>query len=128
MNYLTRDTVGPLAAALIAGLIRQIQANPPGKGVLFAIDEMPTAGLPNLPGYLPLAPSAGKPTVDLTLRGQSGEPKMCGLIGKGYGRDRGRGLSHHRQRDDKGSESYLDALRAFVAYRCAETRNHLMNQ
>jgi hypothetical protein len=44
--------VGPLAAALIAGLVRQILANPPGKRVLFAIDEMPTVGLPNLTAYL----------------------------------------------------------------------------
>lgn len=48
----SQNAVGPLAAALIAGLIRQIQANPLGKRVLFAIDEMPTVGLPNLPGYL----------------------------------------------------------------------------
>jgi type IV secretory pathway TraG/TraD family ATPase VirD4 len=42
----------PLAAALLAGLVRQLLANPPGKRVLFAIDEMPTVGLPNLTGYL----------------------------------------------------------------------------
>jgi type IV secretory pathway TraG/TraD family ATPase VirD4 len=48
----SQNAVGPLAAALLAGLVRQLLANPPGKRVLFAIDEMPTVGLPNLTGYL----------------------------------------------------------------------------
>jgi len=39
-----QNAVGPLAAALIAGLVRQILANPPRKGVRFAIDGMPTVG------------------------------------------------------------------------------------
>ncbi len=54
-----QNAVGPLAAALIAGLVRQLLANPPGKRVQFAIDEMPTVGLPNLTGYLATVGGAG---------------------------------------------------------------------
>jgi hypothetical protein len=36
----SQNAVGPLSAALIAGLVRQIQASPPGKRVLFAIDQL----------------------------------------------------------------------------------------
>jgi len=54
-----QNAVGPLAAALIAGLVRQLLAKPPGKRVLFAIDEMPTVGLPNLTGYLATVGGAG---------------------------------------------------------------------
>jgi hypothetical protein len=55
----SQNAVGPLAAALIAGLVRQLLANPPGKRVLFAIDEMPTVGLPNLTGCLATVGGAG---------------------------------------------------------------------
>ena len=55
----SQNAVGPLAAALIAGLVRQLLANPPGKRVLFAIDEMPTVGLPNLTSYLATVGGAG---------------------------------------------------------------------
>jgi type IV secretory pathway TraG/TraD family ATPase VirD4 len=55
----SQNAVGPLAAALIAGLVRQILANPPGKRVLFAIDEMLRVGLPNLTGYLAAVGGAG---------------------------------------------------------------------
>jgi type IV secretory pathway TraG/TraD family ATPase VirD4 len=55
----SQNAVGPLAAALVAGLVRQLLANPPGKRVLFAIDEMPTVGLPNLTSYLATVGGAG---------------------------------------------------------------------
>lgn len=55
----SQNAVGPLAAALIGGLVRQLLANPPCKRVLFAIDEMPTVGLPNLTGYLATVGGAG---------------------------------------------------------------------
>jgi type IV secretory pathway TraG/TraD family ATPase VirD4 len=43
----------------MAGLHRQLLANPPGKRVLFAIEEMPAIGLPNLTGYLATVGGAG---------------------------------------------------------------------
>ena len=55
----SQGAVGPLAAALIAGLVRQLLTNPRGKRVLFAIDEMPTVGLPNLSSYLATVGGAG---------------------------------------------------------------------
>jgi Type IV secretory system Conjugative DNA transfer len=54
-----QSAVGPLAAALVAGLVRRLLASPPDRRVLFAIDEMPTVGLPNLTSYLATVGGAG---------------------------------------------------------------------
>lgn len=55
----SQAAVGPLAAALIGGLIRQLLATPPASRVLVAIDEMPTVALPHLSGYLATVGGAG---------------------------------------------------------------------
>jgi len=55
----TQAAVGPLAAALIAGLIRRLQAERPPARVLCAVDEMPTVGLPHLAASLATVGGAG---------------------------------------------------------------------
>ncbi len=51
--------VGPLAAALVAGLTRHLLTHPPGTRTLFAIDEMPTVALPHLTSSLATVGGAG---------------------------------------------------------------------
>ncbi len=46
------QALGPLAAAVVTGLMRQLQASRPAHRTLFAIDEMPTVGLPKLSASL----------------------------------------------------------------------------
>ncbi len=60
--------VGPLAAALVAGLTRHLLAHPPGTRTLFAIDEMPTVALPHLTSTLATVGGAG---ITMVLYAQS---------------------------------------------------------
>jgi hypothetical protein len=101
----SQNAVGPLAAALIAGLVRQILANPPGKRVLFAIDEMPTVALPNLTGYLATVGGAG---ITMILYAQA-LPQIEGRV-------RPRGCFEHPQQLHK--PAVLSATRA--ANGCAD--------
>jgi hypothetical protein len=54
-----QGAVGPLAAALVAGLLRHLQAAPPPSRTLLALDEAPAVGLPNLATYLATIGGAG---------------------------------------------------------------------
>jgi TraM recognition site of TraD and TraG/Type IV secretory system Conjugative DNA transfer len=54
-----QGAVGPLAAALVAGLLRDLQAHPPGKRALLLLDEAPAVGLPHLSTYLATIGGAG---------------------------------------------------------------------
>lgn len=60
--------VAPLAAAIVAGLTRQLLAEPPGTRTLFAIDEMPTVALPHLTSALATVGGAG---ITMVLYAQS---------------------------------------------------------
>jgi hypothetical protein len=51
--------VGPLAAALVAGLLRDLQAHPPDRRALLLLDEAPAVGLPHLSTYLATVGGAG---------------------------------------------------------------------
>lgn len=55
----SQAAVGPLAAALVGGLLRQLLAHPPASRVLVAIDEMPTVALPHLSSYLATVGGSG---------------------------------------------------------------------
>lgn len=60
--------VGPLAAALVAGLTRHLLTHPPGMRTLVAIDEMPTVALPHLTSSLATVGGAG---ITMVLYAQS---------------------------------------------------------
>src|SRR5262249_18558946 len=53
------EVVGPLAAAIVSGLMRQLLAHPARTRVLFPLDEMPSVALPHLAGYLATVGGAG---------------------------------------------------------------------
>lgn len=54
-----QGAVGPLAAALVAGLLRSLQTAPPHARTLLALDEAPAVGLPHLSTYLATIGGAG---------------------------------------------------------------------
>jgi TraM recognition site of TraD and TraG/Type IV secretory system Conjugative DNA transfer len=47
-----QKAVGPLTAAIVAGLLRGLEAAPPPHRTLLALDEAPAVGLPHLSTYL----------------------------------------------------------------------------
>lgn len=54
-----QSAVAPLAAAIVAGLVRSLPAQQAGERTLFAIDEMPAVALPGLATYLATVGGAG---------------------------------------------------------------------
>jgi type IV secretory pathway TraG/TraD family ATPase VirD4 len=54
-----QSAAGPLVAAVLAGLVRHLQARPAGTRTLLSLDEAPAVGVPGLSHYLSTLGGAG---------------------------------------------------------------------
>ena len=69
----SQGAIGPIVAALVAGILRRLERVPPPHRTLLALDEAPAVGLPRLSGYL------------ATIRGEAGASSRASSVRCGGG-------------------------------------------